>query len=717
MIGQTVSHYEITAKLGEGGMGAVYRARDTSLDREVALKLLPPEFATDPARLERFQREARAVAALNHPHIVTIFSVEEDSGAHFLTMELVDGRGLDEMVAAEGGFSREAFFEVAISLADAVAAAHERGIVHRDLKPANLMLDAAGSLKVLDFGLAKLTPATTTTRDETQPLVTALGLVIGTAPYMSPEQANGQPVDERSDVFSLGTVLYELATGRRPFDGDSVPSILYAVVSHEPPPVLASHADLADLDRVLGQCLVKDVENRHCTAAQVRDELRALRRETPATDLPTAISPAAASPQRSEASVPGGSADRRVGAPRSRRPVIAVLPFRSTTSDARMDDFAASLGSDVVDGVTNTSQAVVLPGSATQRFRGQSADARQVGEELGAGYAVEGTVRGSGDRLRVTVQLVSVETGTQIWSRRYDRDLTEVDLLDAGDEIGAQVVSAVSDVHGVIFEVERQRLEGRAVAELDPWECIFVTLGYDKFLDVEHHLLAHEALERAVELDPGFALAWGYISWISTDEDLYGFNPRPRSMQRAMAAARRAVELDPHSHMLRWLLARVLFFEGDIEGFLSEGDKALELNSNDATVIGLIGFYTAFSGHWQRGEELMRRAMALNPSYPSYYHGLLALNQFRQGRYEEALTEYRRLNFAGNPLFQGVLVAILSHLGRTDEAAAALRELQSLLSDSTPAAIRAMYERFTLRGDLLAALMTSLAKAGLAGDT
>jgi serine/threonine protein kinase len=191
MIGQTVSHYEILAKLGEGGMGAVYRARDTSLDREVALKVLPPEVATNPDRLQRFRREARAVAALNHPNIVTIFSVEEDSGLHFLTMELVEGRGLDEIVATEGGFARESFFEVAISLADAVAAAHARGIVHRDLKPANLMLDAEGRLKVLDFGLAKLAPATDTTGHETDLMVTALGRVIGTAPYMSPEQAKG----------------------------------------------------------------------------------------------------------------------------------------------------------------------------------------------------------------------------------------------------------------------------------------------------------------------------------------------------------------------------------------------------------------------------------------------------------------------------------------------------------------------------------------------
>jgi serine/threonine protein kinase/cytochrome c-type biogenesis protein CcmH/NrfG len=715
VIGTTLSHYRITARIGAGGMGEVYRATDMKLGRDVALKVLPREMASSPERLKRFRREARTVAALNHPHIVTIFSVEEDTGVHFLTMELVEGRGLDEILAADGGLARETFFEIAIPFADAVAAAHARGIVHRDLKPANLMLDAEGRLKVLDFGLAKIVPVASTTLDETQSQVTAFGQVIGTARYMSPEQASGRHVDERSDVFSLGTVLYELATGRRPFDGDSMPAILYAVVSHEPRPVSEARADLAGLDRVLAGCLVKSVEARRLTSAQVRDELRALRRESGGTDLPTAVEPAPVAAAEHGTSTSGGSSSRGARAMRSRRPVIAVLPFRSATADSEIEDFAASLGSDVVDGVTNTSQAVVLPGSATLRFRDQSADARRVGEELGAGYVVQGTVRRAGNRLRVTAQLVSVDTGTQIWSRHYERDLAQVDLFDVGDEIGTQIVSAVSDVHGVIFEVERQRVEGRAVADLDPWECIFVTLGYDKFIDVEHHRLAREALERAVELDPGFALAWGYISWIATDEVLYGFNPRPRSMQRAMAAARRAVELDPHSHMLRWLLARVLFFEGDVEGFLSEGNKALELNSNDATVIGLIGVYSSLSGHWQRGEELMRRAMALNPSYPSYYHMALGIDRFRQGRYEEALAEYRRLTFS-NPFVQGFLAAILGHLGRAGDAAAALRQLQSQLPEPTPDAVRVMYERWNVRGELLEALMKGLDAAGLDGD-
>lgn len=704
MIGKTISHYRITARIGAGGMGEVYRAEDTKLGRPVALKLLPLQTAAEPERIERFRREARAVAALNHPNIVTIYSVEEDDGAHFLTMELIEGRSLAAVLGAEGPLPRPVFLEVAVALADAAAAAHSRGIVHRDLKPANLMLDAEGRLKVLDFGLAKLVEGETDPHAETRSLVTALGQVVGTAPYMSPEQANGEPIDERSDVFSLGAVLYELATGRRAFRGDRLPAILHAVVTDQPPPVSGSRADLPGLDAILARCLVKKAQERSITAREVRDGLRALSGRIPADALPTAV--LAAAPRIETDS------DRSAESP-SRRPIIAVLPFTRAGIDADLDEFAAGLGNDVVDGVTSTSQAVVLPGSATARFRDRGVDARAVGRELGAGYVVQGTVRRSGRRLRVAVQLVSVETGLQIWSRRYDRDLGAIDLLDAGDEIGAQIVSAVSDVHGVIFEFERQRVEGRPISELDPWECIFVTLGYDKFLDAEHHRQAQEALERALERDPGFALAWGYLSWITTDELLQGFNPGPAPMERAMAAAKRAVELDPRSHMLRWLLARVHFFRGDVEGFLSEGNRALELNASDATVVGLIGFYTALSGQWDRGEKLMRRAMDLNPSYPSYYHGVLALDLFRRGRYEEALAEHRRVAFSGHPFFQGVLAATLGRLGRGDQAADALRELSALLPDPSADGIRSMYRRWNLGEELTESLLDGLREAGL----
>ena len=276
MIGTTLSHYRITAKLGEGGMGEVYRATDTTLSREVALKVLPAELAGDPARLARFEREAKTVAALNHPNIVTLYSVEEAGGIHFLTMELVAGDTLDRQVPA-GGAGLARFFELAVPIADALAEAHAKGITHRDLKPANVMVTGKGQVKVLDFGLAKLSETGTEDGDET---LTQDGLILGTVQYMSPEQTMGRPADHRSDVFSLGVLLYEMATGRRPFAGASAAELMSSILRDEPPPITEVRAELPNhLGRVVRRCLEKDPESRYPTARSLRDELLGLRRE------------------------------------------------------------------------------------------------------------------------------------------------------------------------------------------------------------------------------------------------------------------------------------------------------------------------------------------------------------------------------------------------------------------------------------------------------
>ncbi len=288
---QTIAHYRIVAKIGEGGMGQVYRAEDTRLGREVALKLLPTDVTLDQDRRSRFEREARAVAALKHPNIVTIYSVEESGGVPFFTMELVEGTSLSGMIPSNG-FPLSRFFELAIPLADAISSAHEKGITHRDLKPANIMLDSDGRLKVLDFGLAKLTlPASGTETAATLAIsdsATKEGRVLGTASYMSPEQAEGKAIDHRSDIFSLGIVLYEMVTGERPFQGDSPISILSAILRDSPQRVSAMRNALPrHLGRVIHRCLEKDPGRRYQTARDVRNELEALKEEIDSGEIDT----------------------------------------------------------------------------------------------------------------------------------------------------------------------------------------------------------------------------------------------------------------------------------------------------------------------------------------------------------------------------------------------------------------------------------------------
>ena len=279
MVGRTLGHYSILAPLGAGGMGEVYLAEDTTLGRKVALKVLPPALAESRERLDRFQREARALAALNHPQIVTVYSVESDDGIHFLTMELVDGKPLSEVIP-EGGLPLDAFLEIAIQIADALAEAHEQGIVHRDLKPANIMVDARGRPKILDFGLAKLEPSETENCSSqlSTEMMTQEGRVLGTYPYMSPEQAEGKPIDHRSDLFSFGSVLYEMASGRRPFHGDSPVSLLGAILKDEPRPLAEHRNDLpAAMSQILDRCLEKNPQDRYASAAEFGSELSALR--------------------------------------------------------------------------------------------------------------------------------------------------------------------------------------------------------------------------------------------------------------------------------------------------------------------------------------------------------------------------------------------------------------------------------------------------------
>jgi len=294
MIGQTLGHYKILDKLGAGGMGEVYRAEDTTLDREVALKILPPELAESQERLDRFQREAKTLAALDHPNIVTIHTVEEAEGVRFLTMQLVEGKPLSHLIP-RGGMPLERIFEIAIPLADALATAHEKGIIHRDLKPANIMVTNEGRVKVLDFGLAKLrqeAEVPLSSQLPTEPL-TEEGRIIGTMPYMSPEQLEGKDIDSRSDLFSLGVVLYEMATGERPFKGETSVSLISSIVKDEPRPVDAVKEDLPHhLGRIIRHCLEKEPARRYQSALDVRNELEDLKAESASSEVWRKAAPA-----------------------------------------------------------------------------------------------------------------------------------------------------------------------------------------------------------------------------------------------------------------------------------------------------------------------------------------------------------------------------------------------------------------------------------------
>ena len=403
--GDRLGHYEIVSHLGSGGMGAVYRATDTTLGRDVALKLLPPEMAADPDRLERFRREARAVAALNHPHIVTIYSVEQADGVHFLTMELVTGQPLDKMVSGRL-LPIEQVIEIAQAIASALEAAHDKGIVHRDLKPANVIASDSGPIKVLDFGLAKVQQTVSTADSATATnLATEIGVVLGTPAYMSPEQVSGLGVDHRTDIFSLGVLLYELATGVRPFQGRSSVELASSILRDSPRAVSDIKPSLpSGFARVIARCLEKTPEARYAAMSDVHRALRTV-----------------------------------VALPRTATegPSVAVLPFQNLSADPENEFFGDGLAEEILNALTQIDGLRVAARTSSFSFKGSNADIAEIGAKLRVSTVLTGTVRRAGNRVRVAVELVNAADGFRRWSERYDREMA--DIFDVQDEISRAI--------------------------------------------------------------------------------------------------------------------------------------------------------------------------------------------------------------------------------------------------------------------------------------
>ena len=661
--GTRLGAYEILAPLGAGGMGEVYRATDTKLGRDIALKVLPAGMAQDPERLARFRREAKTLAQLDHPNIVTIHSVEESDGIHFLTMQLVEGLPLDRVIP-QSGLPVERIVEIAGALADALAAAHEKGIVHRDLKPANVMVTSEGRVKVLDFGLAKdvrsnLGDATLTSASQTQ-----VGLVMGTPAYMSPEQTSGRLLDHRTDIFSLGVVLHEMATGRRPFEGTSSAELVSAILRDTPPSVTDMRPDLpSDLARIIRRCLEKDSRHRIQTARDVSNEFRDLARQ--ASRIPSTSTSAV----RAAAALASGENRADEGF------WVAVLPFKYNGSNADLTALAEGLSGDIVTGMSHFSYLRVIARTSTARFASEPGDVRAIGKELGARYVMEGTLRQAGTKLRLAVQLVDAISGAHLWAETYERSFSPEAVFELQDELVPRIVSTVADTHGVLPRSMSEMLRTRNPEQLTPYEALMRGFAYYQRLNAEEHALARAALERAVEQAPGNGDCWAMLSLLYREEYTHAFNPRPDALDRALAAARRAIETAPSNHLAYSALASVQFFRRDLHAFRSAGQKAIALNAMDGFTIGYMGFQTAYSGDWDRGCELMEKARNLNPNYPGWYWLPTSFNAYRKGDYAGALDLALKVNMPRFWRAGAALAAIYGQLGELELARKALREL------------------------------------------
>jgi serine/threonine protein kinase/tetratricopeptide (TPR) repeat protein len=700
LVGRTLSHYRINAAIGAGGMGEVYRATDTKLSRDIALKVLPTDVADDPERLARFQREARAIAALNHPNIVTIHSVEQSDNVHFLTMELVDGQPLDRLIP-KTGLPVEQIVEIASALAEALAAAHEKGIVHRDLKPANVMVMNDGRLKVLDFGLAKdvraetSSDATLTSAERTQ-----AGMVMGTPAYMSPEQVSGRALDHRTDIFSLGVMLHEMATGRRPFQGTSSAELVSAILRDTPPEVTDVRAELpGDLARIIRRCLEKDPRYRVQTARDVANEFRDLARRVsraPITSSSTA---------RSAAAPDSGATRAEEGF------WVAVLPFKCSGNNPELTALAEGFTEDVVTGLSRFSYLRVIARSSTARYAREAVDVRAAARDLGARYVMEGSLRQAGSKLRIAAQLIDAASGAGLWAESYDRSFTSDSVFELLDDVVPRIVSTVADTQGVLPRNMTEALRNRDPEQLSPYEALLRSFGHNQRVNSSEHLAARTALEHAVKQAPDYADCWAMLAWLYREEYTHGFNLRPDPIGRALTAARRALDAAASNHLAHAALASALFFRGDFGAFRTAAERALALNPMDGLNTAYLGMLMAYGGDWEQGCALAERAMQLNPHHPGWYWFPLVLNAYRQRDYQRTLELAFRVNMPGFWRTQFMLAASHAQIGHRDAAREAAEALLTIRPDFAVAGRKELRKWWD--PELIEHLIEGLRKAGL----
>jgi len=576
--GITLGHFRMLAKIGSGGMGVVWKALDTRLDREVAIKLLPAEFADDPASLERLQREARTIAVLNHPNIVTVHSVEEAGGVHFLTMELVGGRTLREMIPA-GGLPLDQLFAIALPIARALSAAHARGVVHRDLKPVNVMVTPDGGVKVLDFGLARtLAPASAdTTSDWASRAPTAEDVLAGTLHYMSPEQLRGQPADPRADVFAFGILLYQMATGRRPFEGETLPALAAAILTDAALPPSRVRPELPRrLDEIVARCLEKDRELR----LQSADALCALLDEV-----------------QHEA----------IGAAGPAVPSIAVLPFADLSEARDQDWFCEGLAEEILLALARVEHLRVASRASSFQFKGLRLGSREMGRRLGVRHLLDGSVRKSGERLRVAAELDDVEAGFCLWSQRYDREVKDVFAVQ--DEIALDVAAAL---RVTLDEATRAAQRRATTTNVEAYE--FYLRGRTAFASYSRRGVqqARQMFARAVEIDPSYALAHAGLADCSAYLFMHVI-ARDEMRVAALESAKRAVALGPELAQAHVSLGLALSLDGVHEAARLEFETALELDPRSFEAHYYFARGAFMRKEPERALELYERACELRP--------------------------------------------------------------------------------------------------------